>query len=131
MEKPIYGVVEVSFTEFITPGVILSITYIMAVGLTAISFVEERKSGLFDRSWVSGVTAFQVLTSHIMTQFFVLIGQVLGLLVFTFLVFDIPSRGPFIWVILMTLFQGVCGMCFGKTYNKLFKIKTNFLTSVS
>lgn len=112
--EPVYGENKVNFTEFIAPGLILSIIYIMAVGLTALSFVEERKNGLFDRSWVSGVTAAQVFMSHIMLQFIVLIFQVFGLLIFTFLVFDIPSRGPFILVIIMTLIQGVCGMAYGK-----------------
>lgn len=113
MEPPIYGTHSPSFTEFMAPGVILSITYIMAVGLTSLTFVEERKSGLMDRSWVSGVTSTQVLVSHVFTQFFVLMVQVFGLLIFTFLVFDIPSRGPFVWVILLTLLQGTCGMAYG------------------
>lgn len=32
----------------------LSITFYLAVGLTALSFVLERKEGLLDRCWVSG-----------------------------------------------------------------------------
>lgn len=114
MEKPVYGELQsVSFTEFIAPGVVLSITYIMAVGLTSLSFVDERKSGLYDRSWVSGVTSFQVLVSHVLTQSIVLVAQVLVILIFTFLIFEIPSRGPFILVIAIALLQGVCGMSFG------------------
>ena len=36
------------------PGIILSITFFMATGLTALSFVLERKQGLLDRSLVAG-----------------------------------------------------------------------------
>ena len=48
-ETPVYGSNEPTFTEFMAPGVILSITYFMAVGLTSISFIIERKEGLLDR----------------------------------------------------------------------------------
>ena len=40
-EEPVYGSIEPTFTEFMAPGVILSITYFMAVGLTALSFIRK------------------------------------------------------------------------------------------
>ena len=51
--------------------------------------------------------------SHVLTQLLVLAVQIALLLVFTFCVFEIPSEGPFIWVILLTLLQGSCGMAYG------------------
>lgn len=113
IKTPIYGVGKPSFTEFMAPGIIISITYIMAVGLTAISIVSEQKEGLLERSWVAGVRPFEVILSHVVCQFLVMFVQVAGLLVFTFIVFEIPSRGPFIWVVLLTLLQGCCGMIYG------------------
>lgn len=113
IKAPIYGVGKPSFTEFMAPGIIISITYIMAVGLTAISIVSEQKEGLLERSWVAGVRPFEVILSHVVCQFLVMFVQVAGLLVFTFIVFEIPSRGPFIWVVLLTLLQGCCGMIYG------------------
>ncbi|KAH7932507.1 hypothetical protein HPB52_024473 [Rhipicephalus sanguineus] len=112
IKAPIYGVDKPSFTEFMAPGIIISITYIMAVGLTAISIVSEQKEGLLERSWVAGVRPFEVILSHVICQFLVMFVQVAGLLVFTFIVFEIPSRGPFVWVVLLTLLQG-CGMIYG------------------
>lgn len=80
-EEPIYGSFDTDFTTFITPGAVLrsvvslsqnprnflkaalsifsthhprSITFYLAVGLTALSFVLERKEGLLDRCWVAG-----------------------------------------------------------------------------
>lgn len=113
IKAPIYGVGKPSFTEFMAPGIIISITYIMAVGLTAISIVSEQKEGLLERSWVAGVRPFEVILSHVVCQFLVMFVQVAGLLVFTFIVFEIPSRGPFVWVVLLTLLQGCCGMIYG------------------
>lgn len=75
-EDPVYGSNEPTFTEFMAPGVILSITYFMAVGLTALSFIIERKEGLLERSWVAGVTATEVMLAHVVAQFAVMVVQV-------------------------------------------------------
>lgn len=54
MEKPIYGERAPTFTEFMAPGVVLSIAFLAAVALTALAFVMERKEGLLERSLVAG-----------------------------------------------------------------------------
>lgn len=112
-EIPIYGDREPTYTEFMAPGVILSISFLAAVALTALAFVMERKEGLLERSLVSGVTSYEFLLSHVLTQMFVLSVQIILLLIFTFLVFEIPCRGAFFWVIALTYLQGVCGMGYG------------------
>ena len=118
--EPIYGEIQnQGYLEYMAPGVVVSISYIMATGLTALAFILERRDGLFERSLVAGVDTFQILIAHALTQIIVMIVQILLVLVFTFLVFDIPSRGPFIWVILLLLLQGCTGMAFGK-YKFLF-----------
>ena len=48
----------------------------MAVGLTALSFILERKEGLLERSWVAGVTATEVMFAHVVAQFAVMVVQV-------------------------------------------------------
>ena len=112
-EAPIYGDKQPSFTEFMAPGVLLSIAFLAAVALTALAFVMERKEGLLERSLVAGVTSYEFLFSHVLTQIIVLVVQIALLLMFTFLVFRVPVSGPFIWVILLTLLQGSCGMAYG------------------
>lgn len=113
--EPIYGeIANQGYLEYMAPGVVVSISYIMATGLTALAFILERRDGLFERSLVAGVDTFQILIAHAMTQIIVMVVQILLVLVFTFLVFDIPSRGPFIWVILLLLLQGCTGMAFGE-----------------
>ena len=88
-ETPVYGSNEPTFTEFMAPGVILSITYFMAVGLTSISFIIERKEGLLDRSWIAGVTSLEVMLAHVVAQFVVMVVQVGFVLVFMLLVFQV------------------------------------------
>ena len=122
--KPIYGDREPTFTEFMAPGVVLTIAFLATVALTALAFVMERKDGLMERILVAGVTPFEFLMSHIVTQLCVIVVQVALLLIFTFLVFDIPSRGPFIWVILLTLLQAICGMEYGLLISSLCESET-------
>jgi len=122
--KPIYGDREPTFTEFMAPGVVLTIAFLATVALTALAFVVERKDGIMERILVSGVTSFEFLMSHVVTQLCVIVVQVALLLIFTFLVFDIPSRGPFIWVILLTLLQAICGMEYGLLISSLCESET-------
>ena len=118
-EEPIYGSNSPTFTEFMAPGVILSITYFMAVGMTSLAFVLERKEGLLDRSWVAGVTATEVMVSHVVCQFVVMLAQVCLVLIFMIYVFEVPARGPLIWIVTLTLMQGICGMAFGLVISAL------------
>ncbi|KAK7080025.1 hypothetical protein SK128_016282 [Halocaridina rubra] len=114
VHDPVYGSMASStFTEFMAPGVILTITYFMAVGLTALSFITERKEGLLDRSWVAGVQSSEVMLAFLVTQMFVMLVQIALILVFMFPVFDIPCEGSMAWVVLLTILQGFCGMTFG------------------
>jgi huntingtin len=120
-EAPVYGARDPSFTEFMAPGVLLSIAFLAAVALTALAFVMERKEGLLERSLVAGVSAYEFLFSHVLTQMLVLLVQIFLLLIFTFIVFEVPSEGPFIWVLLLTLLQGSCGMAYGLMISSLCK----------
>ena len=110
---PVYGGHSPSFTEFMAPGVLLSISFLAAVALTALAFVMERKEGLLERSLVAGVTSLEFLMSHVLTQLLVLTVQICLLLIFTFCVFHISSDGPFVWVVILTALQGACGMSYG------------------
>ena len=69
---------------------------------------------------------FEVMLSHIFTQFFVLIGQTTITLLFMFLVFKIPCHGPIGLIVLITILQGFAGMCFGK-YRKVGSSKSSRL----
>ena len=91
-ETPVYGSNDPTFTEFMAPGVILSITYFMAVGLTSISFIIERKEGLLDRSWIAGVTSLEVMLAHVVAQFVVMVVQVSFVLIFMLLVFQVRRK---------------------------------------
>ncbi|GIY27979.1 ABC transporter G family member 20 [Caerostris extrusa] len=113
LEEPIYGEIDPNFTEFMAPGMILGITYIMAVGLSSMSVIIEKKEGLLDRSWIAGVRSWEVMFSILFTLFIVMLVQVALVLVFTFQAFSIPYRGPLVWVIISVLLVGLEGMAYG------------------
>ncbi|XP_045926477.1 ABC transporter G family member 23 isoform X1 [Micropterus dolomieu] len=112
-EKPIYGSQNTDFTTFVTPGAVLSITFYLAVGLTALSFVLERKEGLLDRCWVAGVSSLETMLAHLFSQLFVISVQILLLLLFILLVFKIPNEGSLVLVIILIVLQGITGISFG------------------
>lgn len=81
-EKPIYGSREASFTDFVAPGIMTTITFGQSLGLTALAFVMDVKEGLLDRCWATGVRSSEVMLAHVVTQFIVAALQILVLLIF-------------------------------------------------
>ncbi|KAJ7987453.1 hypothetical protein DPEC_G00326640 [Dallia pectoralis] len=112
-EEPIYGSLNSDFTTFVTPGAVLSITFYLAVGLTALSFVIERKEGLMDRCWVAGVSSLETILAHLISQLFVISVQVVLLLILMLVVFKIPNEGSLVLVVALIVLQGVTGISFG------------------
>ncbi|XP_013876908.1 ABC transporter G family member 23 [Austrofundulus limnaeus] len=112
-EEPIYGSLNTDFTTFVTPGAVLSISFYLAVGLTALSFVLERKEGLLDRCWVAGVSSMETMLAHLFSQLFVISVQIILMLLFILLVFKIPNEGSLALVIVLIVLQGVSGISFG------------------
>lgn len=112
-EEPIYGSQNTDFTTFVTPGAVLSITFYLAVGLTALSFVLERKEGLLDRCWVAGVSSLETMLAHLCSQLFVISIQIFMLLIFVLHVFKMPNEGSLALIIILIVLQGVTGISFG------------------
>ncbi|XP_026316608.1 ABC transporter G family member 23 isoform X1 [Hyposmocoma kahamanoa] len=123
--EPIYGDTNPSFTDFVAPGVILTIVFFLAVALTSSALIVERTEGLLDRSWVAGVSPGEILFSHVVTQFVVMCGQTALVLVFMILVFGVKCNGNVVFVIMLTLMQGLCGMCFGFVISAACELERN------
>ncbi|XP_053995449.1 ABC transporter G family member 20 isoform X1 [Hylaeus anthracinus] len=124
-KDPVYGTNEPSFTDFVAPGVILTIVFFLAVALTSSVLIIERMEGLLDRSWVAGVSPGEVLFSHVITQFVVMCGQTALVLIFMILVFSVECKGEIGWVIVLTILQGLCGMCFGFVISAICELERN------
>ncbi|XP_061546593.1 ABC transporter G family member 23 isoform X2 [Phycodurus eques] len=112
-EEAIYGSQNTDFTTFVMPGAVLSIAFYLALGLTALSFVLERKEGLLDRCWVAGVSSLETMLAHLFSQLLVISVQIVLMLLFVLLVFKMPNEGSLVLIVLLIVLQGITGISFG------------------
>lgn len=112
-KTPIYGPLDPNFTDFAAPGVILTIIFFLSVALTSGAMLLERNEGLLERSLVSGLTGTEILFGQVITQFVVMIGQTVMVLIVSFACFNITCEGNIGWISVLTILTGVCGMSFG------------------
>ncbi|XP_077468994.1 ABC transporter G family member 20 [Stigmatopora argus] len=112
-EEAIYGNQNMDFSTFVMPGAVLSITFYLALGLTALSFVLERKEGLLDRCWVAGVSSLETMLAHLFSQLLVISVQIILMLLFVLLVFKMPNEGSLVLIVLLIVLQGISGISFG------------------
>jgi ABC-type transport system involved in cytochrome c biogenesis permease component len=113
IEKPIYGSQIQRFLNFAAPGMMISIIFFLAIGLTALIFVVEKKEGLLERSWIAGVTTVEVMLAHIIVKFFIQFIQIILMVVFADVIFEVEIQGPVILAMALIFIQGLCGMSYG------------------
>ncbi|KAK4876455.1 hypothetical protein RN001_012877 [Aquatica leii] len=113
MEQPIYGLATPNFTDFATPGIILTVIFFLAVALTSGAMLIERNEGSLERCLVIGISGVELLTSHVITQFVVMLIQSVMVMIFAFAVFEMTLTGSVALVTILTLLTGFCGMCYG------------------
>ena len=89
IENPIYGSVNLEFVNFVGPGMMISIIYFLAIGLTGLMFVVEKKEGLLERSWITGVTTVEIMLSHMIVKFLIQIIQIILLVIFAHYIFKV------------------------------------------
>ncbi|KAE8751826.1 ABC-transporter, subfamily H member 01 [Frankliniella occidentalis] len=112
-EEPVYGVENPNFAVFAAPGIILTMIFFLTTGLTATVMITEKQEGLWDRSLVAGVTAWESLLAHVVTQGVLMGIQAALALIMMFLVFKVPCAGHMGDVIFLVFITGMTGMCFG------------------
>jgi len=89
IENPIYGNLSPRFLNFAAPGMMVSIIFFLAIGLTALMFVVEKKEGLLERGWIAGVTTIEVMFAHIIVKFFIQFIQITLLIIFAHFIFKV------------------------------------------
>lgn len=67
----------------------------------------------------------EILFSHVITQFVVMCGQTALVLLFMLVVFEVSCEGDIFSVIMLTLLQGMCGMCFGFVISAICELERN------
>ncbi|XP_063241501.1 ABC transporter G family member 20-like [Bacillus rossius redtenbacheri] len=114
-EEPVYGDRSPSFLNYCAPGLILVLIFFLGVALSIGTMVHERRERLLDRTLVAGVTSFEIMLSFVLIQLVVMCCQVVLLLGFALFVFRVECVGDMGWISLLTVLQGMSGVCFGFT----------------
>lgn len=83
------------------------------MALTSGAMIIEKNEGIMERCLVSGITGTEILFSHVVTQFIVMVFQTILVLLFSFAVFGLTIKGEMWAVVTLTIMTGLCGMCFG------------------
>lgn len=108
-----FGVEDEDYTNYMIPGVLLTVMFFLGATLTSTIIVTDRQEGVWDRSIVAGVTSLEIVVTHFATQFCLVVLQTCELIVLTFVIYDKDFEGDMWLIFLFTLFQGVVGMVFG------------------
>ena len=64
-------------------------TFGISIGLTAVALIVERNEGLIDRTWVAGVNVTEIIIAQVVTQFFILLVQIILLVVIVLCAFKV------------------------------------------
>ncbi|RWS05741.1 ABC transporter G family member 23-like isoform X2, partial [Dinothrombium tinctorium] len=132
VEQAIYGAVDMTFREFITPGIIMAIIYMLSVTLTVLTLVTEKQEGSYHRIKVAGVKVYQVIVAHTIVQFVSLSIQITTLLVTSLIVTRFSHVSKLHLIIPITLLHGLVAMSFGFFISSIYENEREaILTSVA
>ncbi len=109
----IYGSRDAKFTDFIAPGIIITLAFSQSIGMTAMGFVMDKKTGKFDRLYAAGVRASEIMIAQTVAMLLLIFIQLFALLFFALVVFKLPMEGSLLLVMVIALTLGMVGMMFG------------------
>lgn len=101
------------YTESIAPGLLASLTYIMAAGLTTFIMVVERSAGILERTYTSGISPVSYLLAHAIFRSFVMMIQIAFVLILTFYVLQQPLVGSIWLAYSMLMILNMTGISYG------------------
>lgn len=93
VQTAVFGQLDPQFIDYMAPGIMITIIFILSIGLTAIIFIIEKKDGLMERNAAANVNTLELIIAHMTMKFIVMFFQTLVLLVITTLVFDVNMQG--------------------------------------
>lgn len=107
------------YTESIAAGLLASLTYIMAAGLTCFIMVVERSAGILERTYTSGINPTAYLLAHAFFRSLVMMLQVGLVLFLTFYLLEQPLVGSIWLAYLMLMTLNLTGIAYGLLVSSL------------
>uniref|UniRef100_A0A182JPM5 Uncharacterized protein n=1 Tax=Anopheles christyi TaxID=43041 RepID=A0A182JPM5_9DIPT len=112
-ETPVYGTFDEEFTDFMAPGVVMTMIFFLATLITATIFITDRLEGVWDRTIVAGITTLELLLAHIITQTSIMLLQCIEIILLATFLFDAQNQGSNITVVGLLMLLGFAGMLYG------------------
>ncbi|KAG5674743.1 hypothetical protein PVAND_004694 [Polypedilum vanderplanki] len=112
-EQPIYGSYDGVYTDYIAPGVVMTMVFFLATLITSTIFITDRLEGVWDRTLVAGISTTELLIAHIITQSTVMLVQCCEIVILAAFIFDTENRGDNFTVIFLLMLLGFSGMLYG------------------
>lgn len=120
-EKSSYKQERSSFTDYMAPGIALSVIFFLSVASTASNYVLERQLGLIERSHLAGVKIIELLLSQLIIYSALMIVQIAIVICLLFMFLEIQFHLNSIPILIALVFsQGFCGLCYGLCLAALF-----------
>ena len=73
------------------PGRMMNIIFSATIGLTTLMFVTEKKEGLQERGFISGVTTLEIMLGHATVRLMVMVVQIALMMIIAILAFDVSQ----------------------------------------
>ncbi|CAG9797343.1 unnamed protein product [Chironomus riparius] len=112
-KDPIYGSIDGVYTDYIAPGVVMTMIFFLATLITSTIFITDRLEGIWDRTLVAGISTTELLLAHIITQSSVMLMQCVEIVLLAAFIFDTENHGDNFTVILLLMLLGFSGMLYG------------------
>lgn len=113
VKTSIYGDNDPQFIDFMIPGCMVTIIFLLSISLTALIFILEKKEGLLERTAVANVNTLELVGAHLTLKLLVLVLQTVLLLVISTFIFDVKMHGSIFLAGFLVVLQGFCGMSLG------------------
>lgn len=107
------------YTESISAGLLVSLTYIMAAGLTTFIMVVERGEGILERTYTSGINPVVYLLAHAAFRSMVMMVQICVVMILTFYLLKQPLEGSVGLTFLMLMAINITGISYGLLVSSL------------
>lgn len=78
-----------------------------------LAYIIEKKDGMLHRSLIAGVTTSEIMISHFIPQFAVVIVQAILAFIILFAVFETPKIGSPVLAYFLVLLSSISGMSMG------------------
>lgn len=112
-EKPIYGDEDQNYGEYVTPVFLLTLLFFLPTSVSSSTIITDRDSGIWNRILVQGVTTTEILLTHLISQFIIIVIQVSVVLILSFGYYDMDCEGSMFAIIAISILSGLCGMVYG------------------